>query len=173
MYNISIQNFDNPIISGFSTETEDDKILKITSDLKDKLFSDWIHCNEAGKQPEVCYNISGKSAYKICDLVEKQMNEGKIKEEYRQKTKKIIFHYGWDNQLGKLQEECGELWGAVHEVVKDGETRENFDHLIEELADVAIMELQIILFGKLGDEVREKMKEKINRQIKRIEEEKQ
>lgn len=88
---------------------------------------------------------------------------------YIQKMNYIFNYYGWDNQLKQLQEECGELWGAIHEVIKDGGTAKSSDHLIEELADVAIMECQIIYGGRYDDDVLEKMKEKIDRQIKRME----
>ncbi|MBR2284581.1 MAG: hypothetical protein IJ874_09245 [Ruminococcus sp.] len=47
------------------------------------------------------------------------------------KCKRILEHYGFDNQQEKLVEECEELIEAAQ--------GEDWDHFIEELADVRIM----------------------------------
>lgn len=87
------------------------------------------------------------------------------------KMRAVANHYGKPHQLEKLQEECGELWGAVHEYVKSEYEAPKREHMIEEMADVLVMAEQIMYLENIADEVEKVAKEKINRQIKRIEEE--
>lgn len=79
--------------------------------------------------------------------------------------KSIADHYGKESQLIKLQEECGELWGAIHSYVKDA-----FPpcFIAEEIADVSIMIDQVIYLMGLEDEVDEQITYKLRRQIERI-----
>ena len=101
------------------------------------------------------------------------------------KIQRIFKHYGEQSQLKKTQEELKELDEAVQKLVDlnkpDIDSRTSFyhsergflkDHIAEELADVRIM-LDQIAFG-LGIEKRcaEWREFKLNRQIKRMEDEK-
>lgn len=99
-----------------------------------------------------------------------------------EKLLQIINHYGTNNQQRKLAEEVFEL----QEIISDYEfSKKNFptqhkiceaqfkEHIIEELADVQVMLNQFRLYyGITDEEVKEIMIKKIDRQLKRIEEEK-
>lgn len=99
-----------------------------------------------------------------------------------EKLLKIIKHYGVDNQLRQFNEECFELKEAIitHELKKSVEyeiplteiigTKE---HITEEIADVTVMLLQFKEYYHIdGKDILKIMNEKIDRQLKRIEEEK-
>ena len=99
-----------------------------------------------------------------------------------EKLLKIINHYGVYNQQRQLNEEVFELQEAItiHELKQSVEyeiplteivgTKE---HIIEEIADVQVMLDQFqFYYGIKDEEIWEMMKFKINRQLKRIEEEK-
>lgn len=107
---------------------------------------------------------------------------------------KIIEHYGVMPQLKYFQSEVFELNEAVLEKEKQGTLERiidgitisfskafgdnsndiNLNHIEEEIADVLVMLKQIQYFYKIPDEkIAEIMKYKIERQLKRIEEEKE
>lgn len=78
---------------------------------------------------------------------------------------KIIRHYGYDNQLGKLVEELRELEQVIlYE-------SSNLEHLKEEIADVENLLEQIVDYQGWNDEIEEIKEFKIRRQIGRIENE--
>lgn len=82
----------------------------------------------------------------------------------------IIKHYGLKNQLKKLSEEIYELQEAV--LLDDG-SEEAFNHICEERADIEVLLRQIdcyfdIDFGNISIW----MVKKINRTLKRIDDEK-
>ena len=84
------------------------------------------------------------------------------------KVKKIADYYGLRSQLKQLAEECSELSVESLHYIKRGET----ERLFEEMADVLIMIQQVIHLLGCGREDIEKYAEfKIDRQLKRIEEE--
>lgn len=112
------------------------------------------------------------------------------------KLRKIINHYGLDKQLKYFQSEVFELNEAIMNYKKDSlgdfigdvcrTVRNCFssffnqpkdkdprrEHVIEEIADVMVMLKQIQLYYNIPtNEIREVMQFKIQRQIKRIEEE--
>lgn len=92
-----------------------------------------------------------------------------------EKLLKIINHYGVSNQLKKFNEESYELIEAINEYewVVDSRGRCNTAHIVEEMADVQVMILQFKEYYHIDDyEILKIMNEKINRQLKRIEEEK-
>ena len=60
-----------------------------------------------------------------------------------EKIRKIIEHYGVENQRAILQEECAELIQAISKVNRV-DCPENNNHMIEEMADVLIVINQII-----------------------------
>lgn len=89
--------------------------------------------------------------------------------ELNESIKAIADNYGLEHQLIKLQEECGELWGAVHEYVKSGYEMPDCKHLIEEIADVRVMIYQVEYLMKIEDDVYLEMKAKTDRQLDRME----
>jgi NTP pyrophosphatase (non-canonical NTP hydrolase) len=74
--------------------------------------------------------------------------------------KKIFDHYGKNNQLMKLVEECGELITAI--------ARKDEANIIEEMADVSVLISQFIINNP---EIVNVAKVKIDRTIERIENE--
>ena len=83
----------------------------------------------------------------------------------------ICQHYGIRNQLKKLSEEVFELQEAV--IDNEWDVDGNTDHVAEELADVMVLWEQIRLhYGVPIQVIQGIMKEKIERQLKRIKEEK-
>ena len=83
----------------------------------------------------------------------------------KEKLLKIINHYGLAKQLKYIHTEYFEL----DEAVLSGDK----EHIAEELADVLVMLNQIILYFGIDDAQLEVIaEEKVERQLKRIEEEK-
>ena len=84
---------------------------------------------------------------------------------------KIAKHYGYKEQLGQLQEECGELIAAAHKQtnVKKIDIYVH-SNLVEEIADVEIMIEQIKLLYSIQNSVDHIKKRKVLRQLKRIKE---
>ena len=88
------------------------------------------------------------------------------------KLLKIINHYGTIPQLRQLNEECYEFIESVRNFNQDGNPY-NFDHAEEEFADIMVMLEQFKLYYGFTDEtIKEIMQQKIDRQIRRIMEEK-
>lgn len=90
----------------------------------------------------------------------------------KDKLLKIVNHYGLLNQLKYLHTEYFELdqaiinYEQVHHIFEDIESK---NHIIEELADVYNMLLQIQLNYRITDEeLARNMKYKIDRQLDRI-----
>ena len=84
------------------------------------------------------------------------------------KVKEIAEHYGLKNQLRQLAEECSELSVESSHSARKGTTVK----IIEEMADVMIMIEQVIYLAKIDKcDIEDCINYKINRQIKRIEEE--
>ena len=89
----------------------------------------------------------------------------------------ILSHYGIRHQIRKFAEEAYELQEAVieQETLQDYTAQKgNFDneHVAEELADVLVVWSQIRLHYNISrDKIAEIVNAKINRQIKRIEDE--
>ena len=85
------------------------------------------------------------------------------------KVKKIADYYGLINQLKKLAEECSELSvESLHYIRERGGT----ERISEEIVDVLIMIQQVIhLLGCGHEDIEQYAEFKIDRQLKRIEEE--
>ena len=84
---------------------------------------------------------------------------------------KICQHYDIRGQLKKLSEEVFELQEAV--IDNEWDVDGNTDHISEELADVMVLWEQIRVYHEVPIQVIQGiMKEKIERQLKRIEDEK-
>ena len=100
-----------------------------------------------------------------------------------EKLLKIISFYGVNNQLRQFNEECFELIEAIFQYDAQKEACENIgcsrlhidkckEHIAEEIADVMVMLCQFKEHYKIdGNEIMKIMNEKIDRQLKRIEEE--
>ena len=85
-----------------------------------------------------------------------------------EKVKKIAEHYKLKNQLRQLAEECCELAVEASHSARIGTTVK----IIEEISDVIIMIEQIIYLAKIDKcDIEDCINYKINRQLKRIEEE--
>ena len=86
-----------------------------------------------------------------------------------EKVKQIADFYGLKNQLRQLAEECCELSvEALHYTREKGGT----ERIFEEIADVLIMIQQVIhLLGCGHEDIEQYAEFKIDRQLKRIEEE--
>lgn len=91
------------------------------------------------------------------------------------KIRKIADHYGMESQMDIMQEECAELIQAVSKFRRAGLSK-----MLEEMADVTIMVQQVLYllnkrtssFGiSAYDAFYEFIDKKLDRQIKRIEEE--
>ena len=121
---------------------------------------------------------------------------------FSKELKYIMGYYGMSEQMIKLQEENYELQIAIgqhklalHEEHNKGKSRfcsaQTKEHLVEELADVTVVSLQVLnkdiddIFNCIGmkydipkfilehrEEIEEVMKHKISRTIKRINEKK-
>ena len=81
----------------------------------------------------------------------------------------ILKHYGRYPQIVKTIEELSEL---QKELCKYLNGKENEDYIIEELADVYVMLMQMRYLFDTEDKVLDEMKYKIDRTIQRIESEK-
>lgn len=94
-----------------------------------------------------------------------------------ERIKTIAEHYGLNHQCNKLLEEMSELSVAIYHVNRNrGQpvqvVAEGFDNFIEELIDVDILMEQIkYLLRELKDDMEKTRENKLNRQIKRIEDE--
>lgn len=87
--------------------------------------------------------------------------------EIKTAVNKIATHYGFENQLVKLIEECGEYQTAAAKFLLKGENYENF---CEEIADILNVVEQMRLF--IGADKMDKIRiEKLERQLKRMERE--
>ncbi len=92
----------------------------------------------------------------------------------REKLLKIINNYGTRNQLKHLYTELYEFTEAIIEYEEDenGNIRTQLNHIQEEFADLMVMLEQFKAYYNLSNEdIMETMKYKIERQLKRIEEE--
>ena len=84
----------------------------------------------------------------------------------KEALKTIADHYGKEEQLHQLMEECCELAMEANHSVRKGSLTVN---LISEIADVEIMLSQIkYLFNIADDDIEEVKEAKINRQLQRM-----
>ena len=84
------------------------------------------------------------------------------------KIMEIADHYGIEKQLHQLAEECSELAVEASHSARKGVTVK----IIEEMADVEIMIEQIVYLAKIDrKDIDECIQYKLERQMKRIEEE--
>ena len=99
----------------------------------------------------------------------------------KEDLKKIILHYGVDNQQRKLAEEVLELQNVItHHELKNSvsyeipltELIDTREHIAEEIADVLNLLSQFVIYYELNeDKIYEIAEYKIKRQLERIEHE--
>ena len=81
---------------------------------------------------------------------------------------KIIEHFGINNQQRKLQEELFELNEAI--TIYEQGNNQSYDDIAEEIADVCVILRQFMeIYNITQDEISERMANKINRTLERIE----
>jgi len=87
------------------------------------------------------------------------------------RIKYIADNYGYEIQSRQLQEECAELIASINQYSRKNydSTSTTYDHLTEEIADVAIMLDQVIYLLGCKDKVDVWRKYKVERQLERIE----
>ena len=84
-----------------------------------------------------------------------------------ERIKTIADHYGIENQMRQLAEECSELAVEANHSARKGTTVK----IIEEIADVAIMMQQVIYLAKIDKcDIEDCINYKLERQMKRIKE---
>lgn len=88
--------------------------------------------------------------------------------ELKRDEEEILCHYGFVPQVQKLKEELKELSEAADGYVNSTDTEA---HFLEEIADVEVMCDQMKLHFEAWDRVNEIKREKVNRQLRRIEDE--
>ena len=87
------------------------------------------------------------------------------------KIKAIADHYGIENQLKKSREELRELREEIRNYLSDYQAEDSeitTIPLIDEIADVKIMIAQLEYLLELEKEVKDRVEFKLNRQIDRI-----
>ena len=87
------------------------------------------------------------------------------------RIRKIFGHYGFRHQLEKLKEECLELAEAADDFLQDPGTK--WLHVEEEMADVMNVCEQFLIHPSVLIRVEEIRDQKLDRQISRIEKEKE
>ena len=81
---------------------------------------------------------------------------------------KIIEHFGINNQQRKLHEELFELNEAI--TIYEQGNNQSCDDIVEEIADVCVILSQFMeIYNITQDEISERMANKINRTLERIE----
>ena len=113
-------------------------------------------------------HIKTIAEFKVDDAVEQAFRQGMCCDDLR--IEQIATHYGFTSQADIAIEECGELIQAVCKF-RRGYSEERYKNMIEEVADVLIMarQLRYLLGYDVIDSI---VNEKLDRQMRRIEDEK-
>lgn len=86
----------------------------------------------------------------------------------KEKISYIFNHFGYKNQVLKINEESKELQEALIESYKEP-TKQNIEHVAEEIADVMVVIQQFKQHFKLSDnKIKELVDYKIQRTVNRI-----
>jgi NTP pyrophosphatase (non-canonical NTP hydrolase) len=80
----------------------------------------------------------------------------------------IANHYGLTAQLDQTVEECAELIQAINKYKRNPSRLSHIEHIAEEMADVKIMVAQLEILLDNETEVREVLHQKVDRQLRRI-----
>lgn len=99
--------------------------------------------------------------------------------EIAEKIKIIAEHYGYEAQsrqcieeMAELMQSINKLWRSIgHGQLTEKSFKECLENLTEEMADVQIMLWQIEYLLSAENMIEEMIEKKLNRQLKRIEEE--
>lgn len=90
----------------------------------------------------------------------------------KDKQLQIINHYGFDNQLDQLIEECGELIVSISKnkrYISSENCLAYYENVVEELADVKNLIEQLELLDRhLKEGIEVMIKHKVNRELERI-----
>ena len=123
-----------------------------------------VLCEEAIKQNRDVFDLlEDKTKEKIVTKCTE------LKMTTKEKIMEIAYHYGFDSQLNKTIEECGELIKAISKYKGNSFKSEYLDNLEEEVADVLIMSNQLrVLISK--EKIDEIIEYKLDRQLKRMSE---
>lgn len=106
---------------------------------------------------------------KPTDELEQAFRQGYMQGRLDSRLERIAYHYGYDAQREQFIEECAEAILAAQKCKRHG-SKDNFEALCSEVADVLIMAQQMRLL--MGTQYIDKIvDEKLNRQIQRIKEE--
>ena len=103
------------------------------------------------------------------DELEQAFRQGYLAGRSDSRLERIAYHYGYDAQREQFIEECAEAILAAQKCKRHG-SKDNFEELCGEVADVLIMaqQMRILMGAKVIDEIIDK---KLNRQLGRIENE--
>lgn len=99
----------------------------------------------------------------------------KMTRDFQEEAKRVIIeYYGFEKQALQLCEECGELIQATSKYVRQGGAPETKEAMIDEIADVfCVAEQFLLLFGVSDENVNSRISAKVQRQIRRINEQMQ
>ena len=86
----------------------------------------------------------------------------------RKDIARIARHYGLDHQLEKLREEISELDKAILDLLSHGFRDELYLALVDELADVSVVSMEVQDLLGSEDKVRARMAFKVKRQLDRM-----
>lgn len=95
----------------------------------------------------------------------------------KEKSLKILQHYGINTEIKKLGEECWELHEAVisqleYQNIIGKTSKVHIEHIEEEVADILVVLMHIINFFELEKENLKKIQSyKLDRTLKRLEKE--
>lgn len=126
---------------------------------------------EAARSEAEAFEIAISRIAPSEDEIQQAFNEGYIAGRacIDSRYERIAFHYGYEAQREQFVEECSEAILAVQKLKRHG-SKANFEALESEVADVLIMATQMRLL--MGTSTIDRIiRQKLQRQIKRIEEE--
>ena len=86
----------------------------------------------------------------------------------RKDIERIARHYGLDHQLEKLREEISELDKAIVDLLSHGFCDDLYLALVDELADVSVVSMEVQDLLGSEDAVRARMAFKVKRQLERM-----
>ena len=106
---------------------------------------------------------------KPVDELEQAFRQGYLAGRSDSRLERIAYHYGYDAQREQFIEECAEAILAAQKCKRHG-SKDNFEALCSEVADVLIMaqQMRLLMSTTLIDRI---VNEKLNRQLGRIENE--
>lgn len=103
---------------------------------------------------------------KPTDELEQAFRQGYLAGRSDSRLEQIAYHYGYDAQREQFIEECSEAILAAQKCKRHG-SKDNFEALCSEVADVLVMaqQMRLLMGAKVIDEIIDK---KLNRQLGRI-----